>query len=203
MKYLGGILCCLLVALPGCDGETGNAPVSLAGTWQFLVLNSGCPELSGVLDNNGGVAAQVFNVSQSGQTVSASFVDQGGSLCSIDGVYAPDQFTGRLTVQEQTTGGRVIELAVEGFARIHAGLRQVDGWARVTTDSALLCDGEVIEFCAYIDADGAAPAAIEICPPVDIVFLMDTSGSMEDEAEALCNAIAGVEQLLLDQGLDR
>jgi hypothetical protein len=72
MRYVGGILVCLSVALTGCDGETGDAPVSLAGTWQFLVLNSGCPEISGVLDNNGGVAAQVFDVSQSGQTVSAA-----------------------------------------------------------------------------------------------------------------------------------
>lgn len=38
------------------------------------------------------------------------------------------------------------------------------------------------------------------CPPIDIVFLMDTSGSMEDEAAALCTAIEGVERELLRRG---
>ena len=38
------------------------------------------------------------------------------------------------------------------------------------------------------------------CPPIDIVFLMDTSGSMEDEAAALCGAIGQVEADLAARG---
>ncbi len=40
------------------------------------------------------------------------------------------------------------------------------------------------------------------CLPVDIVFLMDTSGSMRDEAVALCTGIATVVQDLLDLGIE-
>lgn len=40
------------------------------------------------------------------------------------------------------------------------------------------------------------------CPPIDIVFLMDTSGSMEDEAAALCAAIRNVETELLRRGAE-
>jgi hypothetical protein len=36
---------------------------------------------------------------------------------------------------------------------------------------------------------------VYICPPVEIVFVMDTSGSMRDEAAALCG---GIEQLVTD-----
>jgi len=48
---------------------------------------------------------------------------------------------------------------------------------------------------------GTIGETLRVCPPVDIVFIMDTSGSMEDEAQALCDAIVGVEQNLRDLGL--
>lgn len=40
------------------------------------------------------------------------------------------------------------------------------------------------------------------CPPIDIVFLLDTSGSMDDEAVALCSAIGQVEDDLEARGAD-
>ncbi len=45
------------------------------------------------------------------------------------------------------------------------------------------------------------PTALEECPGVDLVFIMDTSGSMEDEGEALCDTVADVESNLEDEGL--
>ena len=39
------------------------------------------------------------------------------------------------------------------------------------------------------------------CPPVDLVFVMDTSGSMSDEAIALCGAIDQVVMDLMDAGI--
>ena len=42
---------------------------------------------------------------------------------------------------------------------------------------------------------------LTVCPPVDIVFIMDTSGSMDDDADALCASIGAVEQNLRDLGL--
>ncbi len=40
------------------------------------------------------------------------------------------------------------------------------------------------------------------CPPVEVVFVMDTSGSMDDEAAALCEKIAQVETALAESGID-
>ena len=41
-----------------------------------------------------------------------------------------------------------------------------------------------------------------ICPPVDLVFVMDTSGSMDDEAAALCSNIAQVVTDLAGLGVE-
>jgi hypothetical protein len=40
-----------------------------------------------------------------------------------------------------------------------------------------------------------------LCPPMDVVFIMDTSGSMRDEAAALCSGIAQVVAELRQQGV--
>ena len=40
------------------------------------------------------------------------------------------------------------------------------------------------------------------CPPVEVVFVMDTSGSMSGEAAALCNAISMVEGELMALGIE-
>lgn len=45
------------------------------------------------------------------------------------------------------------------------------------------------------------PDECPVCPPVDVVFVMDTSGSMSDEGNALCNSINGVVNDLLNQGI--
>jgi len=54
--------------------------------------------------------------------------------------------------------------------------------------------------CVHAQIPGCVPCVgVYVCPPVDIVFIMDTSGSMRDEAEALCT---GMHQLVTDlQGL--
>lgn len=44
--------------------------------------------------------------------------------------------------------------------------------------------------------EGVLQKVFELCPQVDLVFVMDTSGSMDDEAEALCGIIADVESEL-------
>ncbi|MCA9530147.1 MAG: hypothetical protein KC543_08420 [Myxococcales bacterium] len=56
--------------------------------------------------------------------------------------------------------------------------------------------------CTSCGSDRSVEAVLAQCPPVDLVFAMDTSGSMEDEAAALCTTISGVEQSLRDRGLD-
>lgn len=57
------------------------------------------------------------------------------------------------------------------------------------------CDCEEVE--EGVDED----ETLALCPPVDIVFIMDTSGSMDDEADALCAAIMNVQNDLMARGL--
>lgn len=45
------------------------------------------------------------------------------------------------------------------------------------------------------------PDECPVCPPLDLVFVMDTSGSMGDESQALCATIGQVAQDLANQGI--
>lgn len=45
------------------------------------------------------------------------------------------------------------------------------------------------------------PDECPACPPVDVVFIMDTSGSMGDEGNALCTVISGVVSDLQNEGI--
>ncbi|MFQ5414057.1 MAG: hypothetical protein ACE5E6_06320 [Phycisphaerae bacterium] len=60
-------------------------------------------------------------------------------------------------------------------------------------DPGLLCDpasGQCVECLVE-----------QLCPPVDVVFVMDTSGSMHNEGIALCSSILGVVADLKAQGI--
>jgi hypothetical protein len=50
------------------------------------------------------------------------------------------------------------------------------------------------------DSDLLATGELSVCPVIDLVFVMDTSGSMDDEAQALCDAIALVRNDIESQG---
>ena len=57
-------------------------------------------------------------------------------------------------------------------------------------DNACTTDQCVDGLCAINDIPGCVSCGPQyICPPIEIVFLMDTSGSMVDEAAALCENI--------------
>ncbi len=50
--------------------------------------------------------------------------------------------------------------------------------------------------CLNPAVQGCVPTVLNyVCPPLDVVFIMDTSGSMKDEAVALC---ASIDQILAD-----
>ncbi|MGQ0613309.1 MAG: hypothetical protein ACT4PV_06195 [Planctomycetaceae bacterium] len=56
--------------------------------------------------------------------------------------------------------------------------------------------------CGNCNPIGTSPGEVlQRCPGVDIVFLMDTSGSMGDEAAALCTELSGVSAQLAALGL--
>ncbi len=59
------------------------------------------------------------------------------------------------------------------------------------------------EKCINIPIADCVPCDVEYtCPAIDVVFIMDTSGSMRDEAADLCGAIAQVIADLNQQGVD-
>lgn len=71
-------------------------------------------------------------------------------------------------------------------------------------DDANACttDDCVAGICFHEPIPGCVPCTDgQPCPPVDLVFVMDTSGSMKDEAAALCASIDGVVDALSAGGI--
>jgi hypothetical protein len=72
------------------------------------------------------------------------------------------------------------------------------------------CDGVTDEDCPYVNDctnpaipfddcdDNDVPDQCPVCPPLEVVFIIDTSGSMGDELEALC---AGIESTIATLGV--
>lgn len=66
-----------------------------------------------------------------------------------------------------------------------------------------LCGKDILTYCAnptppYPDCNGdGVPDPCPQCPPIDVVFVLDTSGSMSDEIDALCATIQGTVDKLL------
>lgn len=57
--------------------------------------------------------------------------------------------------------------------------------------------------CTHVLLPDCVPCDVPpICPPVDVVFIMDTSGSMTDEAFALCTQITQLVADMAAEGLD-
>ncbi|RME39601.1 MAG: hypothetical protein D6788_05105, partial [Planctomycetota bacterium] len=56
--------------------------------------------------------------------------------------------------------------------------------------------------CVHAPIPGCVPCTPQLsCQPVDVVFIMDTSGSMKDESAALCGAIDAIVADLQSQGV--
>lgn len=63
-------------------------------------------------------------------------------------------------------------------------------------------DNRIVDSCEQPDCNNDnVPDSCPTCPPLDVVFLMDTSTSMNDEAEGLCNSITEVQAALERRGL--
>lgn len=63
-------------------------------------------------------------------------------------------------------------------------------------------DDCITNTCVHFTIPGCVPCEDgQPCPPIDVVFVMDTSGSMKDEAAALCANIETVEQILAANGI--
>lgn len=64
---------------------------------------------------------------------------------------------------------------------------------------AALSLGLILTMTACDDGNGGDPILVE-CPPLDLVFVMDTSSSMTEEGTALCGALDDVETRLEARG---
>ena len=68
---------------------------------------------------------------------------------------------------------------------------------------ACTADSCIASSCQYAVIPGCVSCeSTLLCPPVDLVFIMDTSGSMRDEADALCAGIKLVTSVLRSQGVE-
>lgn len=57
--------------------------------------------------------------------------------------------------------------------------------------------------CSNVADPGCVPCDVGAkCPPLDVVFVIDTSGSMQDEADALCSGIKDILNELAAQNID-
>ncbi len=69
--------------------------------------------------------------------------------------------------------------------------------------NACTVDQCVNNVCESTATAGCVPCLYDpACPPIDVVFIMDTSGSMADEAAALCNQMTGVVADLALEGIE-
>jgi len=103
----------------------------------------------------------------------------------------------------------VFAVITYGQVAVGAGANTVSQGVSCTFDSecddsnACTLDQCVNNVCASTTTAGCVPCTFDpICPPLDVVFIMDTSGSMADEAAALCGQMTGVVADLALQGID-
>ncbi|MEM8885996.1 MAG: hypothetical protein AAGD14_18170 [Planctomycetota bacterium] len=183
---------CLFVAC-GSDGD--DVPLDVEGLWAWTIMNFGCTVPPGILTE-----AQEFLMDQSGDAVTASFTDSQGNTCTISATYRNGVLDGLLTIR--TPQNRIIECDLRLLGLIDgAGVVMLDGPVEIMADSDGQCVAAVAETWMMEEEVEPEPVFTE-CPPVDLVFLMDTSGSMDDEADALCEQLEGVLARLEALGLE-
>ena len=200
LEYSCVVVAMALAALvAGCTGDGQNAPNSIAGLYAWTIESFDCSVPDGLLN-----AIDEVPFQQEGQRVFGSFVDDEGNSVTVEAVWAGGALTGTMTLT--APDGRRI---VSEFRYLWGWMPEPGGGARgmldgpvtVTADSANLCVGATAD--AWLsEFQFEQDEVFEDCGAVDIVFTMDTSGSMDDEADALCEQLEGVFSDLAALGLD-
>lgn len=211
-----GVLCAAVVLIPACGNDTAQPvvePSQLAqavdGTWTLKVDPTHL-DLPGFL-RGGSMYMQDMPVSQSGHEVFSSFTDDWENSVSMVGTVMGGMYFNAYW-DLMTPEGRYMRWRSFGNINQTWNPWMMDGWFVITHDSWFQNTGtSQIGFWAEINP-GSLPSeipegvseeeaeTIRNCPGLDIVFTMDTSGSMDDEAAALCSAIVEVENTLLALG---
>jgi len=194
-----GLLLTLLAVQGGCNNGP-NGTLSVIGQWDWEVMQIACQLPGGFLygGDDFSIGAESFTMNGDQGMSQANFTDQAGNLVSIYGGWGASGFRADTTVQGD---GWMIRGLMAGAVSEYLGATRVDGFLTITEDSTGTCLGAKIPFWATVGGALNEQEIIEVCPPVDIVFLMDTSGSMDDEAQALCDSISGVADRLAQLGL--
>jgi hypothetical protein len=181
------------------DGDANGDVIqseALSGTWQSTITSFDCDAIAGILSTQ-----QDLRITQDGSQLSASFVDSAGNDVTINGPIEEDTWNATIRVEDRD--GRVIT------ARLELTLQQSDledvlsGSIDITSDSAMLCSpGERATLRITRLNNPSEQEVFGECGTVDIVIVMDTSGSMDDEADALCSQADGVVSRLRSLGLE-
>lgn len=201
-----------------CSGDPAN--IDLNGGWRYLTEDNAGSQAQvasqfageGQVFANQSITPQDFNITQSSDgTLSANFVDQWSNQVNMWGQMTGGRFTAMWDVL--CPDGR--QLTYSSIGNFSPQTLTIDGWTVNMFDSAGLAynfeepfwmvatssvpqnelPGEVTPEEAEI-LRNCAQTGLEIC------FIMDTSGSMGDESQALCDAISSVENGLAPFGFN-
>ena len=188
-----GIAACL--EDPQDDAPVVIVPDSVSGTWKWSVTPLTCEVIAGILDTQHDV-----QMTKEGDRISANFIDGAGNAVSITGPFTNGVWDATIRVEDGE--GRTITASMQ-LTLDELDLEDVlDGPISITSDSSDLCPAGA-EATVRISRE-RNPDEEEVfgqCGAVDIVIAMDTSGSMDDEAEALCTQINRVVGRMQARGL--
>ena len=189
--------------------------IDINGEWEF-VAEDNQPSCDAMPDSMflGGVFRQLITIIQTGDQVSASGVDNWGNSYSMWGYQRGGRFTGEWELSTPSRTGAPRRMEFSSFGNYSTRNRSIDGFMVVTYDSEFGCTG--IQFPFWMLMNGGVPfeippelgditqedaAIVRACSGLDVVFAMDTSGSMGDESQALCDAVSAVENALITLGM--
>ncbi len=117
------------------------------------------------------------------------------NLCN--GVETCDAATGCQAGTQATAGTACDDGDVCNGDEVCDGGGTCQAGSPLTCDDGNECNG--LETCD--PALGCQPGSGTNCPPLEVVFVMDTSGSMQNEGNALCSTISGIVADLGTQGI--
>ena len=198
--YLRLITMTAAIAASSCSNESTTPPVdvpdAVSGAWVWTIAPLGCDVIEGVLSS-----PQDIRITQTGFDVSAVFDDSAGNRVQITGQLVDEMWNATLRVVR--ADGRVIVASMQ-LSLTTSDIEDVlGGPINITSDSAELCAPDT-EATVRVRRDNnpSEDAVFSACGLVDIVVAMDTSGSMDDEAGAVCTQLDAVVARMQARGLD-
>ncbi len=173
-----------------------DLPDAVSGTWVWTITPLGCDVIEGVLNS-----PQDVRLTQTGFDVSAVFDDSAGNQVQMTGQLVDEVWNATLRVVR--ADGRIIVASMQ-LSLTTSDIEDVlGGPINITSDSANLCpSGTEATVEVKRDNNPSEDEVFSACGSVDIVVAMDTSGSMDDEANAVCTQLDAVVARMQTRGLE-